>query len=73
MTMKRPHAWIIRIELNDHVPRPLDRIAVLQHLHVASWRVLLDGRAVPFALALGQDPEVVAVHVHRVRGAVDVD
>lgn len=73
MAMEGPHARVVGIELDDHVSGALDLVAVLQHLHVATGRVLLDGVTVPFALALGQDPEVVPVHVHGVRGPIHVD
>ena len=69
MAMQRPHARIIRLELEHDIPRVTGRIIRgLEELDVATLRVdLLDG-AVPLADALGDDPEVVAVEVHGVGG-----
>ena len=60
MTMKRPHARITRLILNNNMPaRP-------QHLHVTALRILhvREGYAVPVARAFVKDGHVVAVKVH---------
>lgn len=68
MAMKRPHARVIRVVLQDNVPRRSGR-AALHDLHVASLRVLLMGDSpIPGPHALGQNVEVVSVEMHRVGG-----
>lgn len=69
--MKRPHARIIRLVLQHHIPRLARRIIHrLQELDVATLRVhALDG-AVERADALVHDPEIVAVEVHGVGDVV---
>ena len=71
MAMKRPHARIIRLVLQHHIPRLIRRIIHrLQQLHIAALRIdLLDG-TVPLADALGDDPEVVPMEVHGVGDVV---
>ena len=72
MAMKRPHTWIISIELYHEISRLCCRPG-LKELRVSSLGV--DGvyGAVPFAGAFGYDPEVVAVEMHGVGdGNVDI-
>ena len=60
MTMKRPHARIIRLILKHNMP------ARRQHLHITTLRVLhvSEGDAVPVARALVEDRHGVAMEVH---------
>ena len=71
MAMKRPHTRIIRLVLQDNIPRLTRRIIHgLQQLHIAALRVHLLDTAVPLADALGDDPEVVPVEMHGVGDVV---
>lgn len=60
MTMKRPHARIIRLKLKHNMP------ARRQHLHITTLRVLhvCEGDAIPVARALVEDGHGVAMEVH---------
>ncbi len=60
MTMKRPHARIIRLILKHNMP------ARRQHLHIATLRILhvREGDAIPVARALVEDGHGVAMKVH---------
>ena len=79
MAMERPDAGVIRIIRQHDVARLLDGDGLVvavddldcfgggHDLHVAALRVadVLGGDgSVPCAVALGQDPEVVAVEMH---------
>lgn len=68
VAVERPHAWVVRLDLEHNVP------VAPQHLGVAALRVLGVGQrlAVPGPVAFGQDVHVVAVDVHRVNGDVEV-
>lgn len=68
VAMEGPRAGVVGVVLQDDVGG-IVRGAALQHLRVAALRVLrVRDVAVPFAEALGEHVEVVAVQVHRVRG-----
>lgn len=70
VAVQRPHARVVGVEL-QHQVSGLGPHARLDELCVAALRVREIDAAVPVADALGQDPEVVAVQVHRVGGAGD--
>ena len=63
MAMKRPHARIVRLVLQHHVP------VRSQVVRVPSQRVerVDDGPAVPLAVAFVQDPVFVPVEMHWLR------
>ena len=67
MTVKRPDAWVVGIELDDNVAG-VGGAAAREDLHVATLRVgrVGDG-SVPVSRALCQDLEVMAVEMHWVK------
>ena len=68
MAMERPRARIIGVVLQHDVGR-VRGSAALDELRVAALRVfLVRDDAVPFAEALGEDVEIVAVEMHGVGG-----
>ena len=82
MAVEGPDAWVVGHVFNDdvagcHQGTVSGDIGCWHKLHISALRVLcvsLNG-AVPLALALGEDPEVVAVKMHGVgdwSGVVDV-
>ena len=76
MAMQRPHPRIIRIVLNDGIPRRV-RVRRLPHqMGIPPRRIgrVLHRGPVIDSLALVDDEEVVAVEMHRVGcvGGVDV-
>lgn len=74
VAVERPDARVIRVILNDHVTRVNSTVSVdacrLQELHVAPLGILyVSNGSVPHADALGEDVEIVAMEMHRVRGS----
>ena len=76
MAMERPHAWIVRVELQNQVSwllYPVFGDARLDKLRVATLRVREVHVPLPLPCALSQHPEVVPVQVHGVRGPAHVE
>ena len=71
VAMERPYPGVIGIELQHQVPG-LGPHPGLDQLRVSPLRVLQVHCAVPVADAFCQDPEIVAVEMHGVRGSGDV-
>lgn len=69
MTMKRPDARVVGVDLNGHIS------IRLKHLHVPTGRVgRVDDGSIPSSEAFTQHEHVVAVDVHRMRdGRLVVD
>ena len=73
VTMEGPHTWVVRDELDHNKARSGRVQRALNDLHITSLRVgLVDNGAVPCALALRQDVEVVTVQMHGMRRAAEV-
>ena len=70
MAMQRPDPRIISLELHHQMAdATMICISLPQNLRVASGRIIKVARsAIPNTRALGQNEEVVAVKMHRVRG-----
>lgn len=72
VAVERPDARIVRVVLNDHVARAGSTVSVvgcrLQDLHIAPLGIFYVGNgSVPCADAFGEDIEVMAMEMHRVR------
>lgn len=73
VTMEWPYAWVIRDKLDDDEPGVSRVQGALNELHVTSLSILLmDNGAVPDALPLGQNVEVMAVQMHRVGSTAEI-
>ncbi len=67
MTMERPHARIIRVELHHHISRGPVGGRGPEHLRIASCGITrVDCCAIPFTHTFTQHVHVVPVQVHRV-------
>ena len=66
MAVERPDARIIRDDIDDKISRVWTG-GRQQQLRIAPLHITRVDRAVPVAHALGNDPGVVAVQMHRVR------
>lgn len=72
VAVERPDARVIRVVLDDEMTRRGRRTG-LQDLDIPSGRVCwIDGGSVPSARPFVDDPEVVSVEMHGVRGRKEV-